>query len=109
MEIARIRLCLPARLCARASSVILAERRISRTSMHPLKSGRSKSSASAFDLCAMIPLLALAYSVIIQPLIYFYFPPAPGLEGLLESRAENRIFWPVLAAIAVAVAAQRWP
>jgi O-antigen ligase len=49
----------------------------------------------------MITLLALAYSVIIQPLIYFNFPPSPGLLGALESRTENRVFWPAIAAIAV--------
>jgi exopolysaccharide production protein ExoQ len=57
-------------------------------------------------MCAVIPVLAFAYSAIIQPLIYFYFPPAPGLQGLLESRIENRFFWPAAAAIAVALAAR---
>jgi O-antigen ligase len=57
-------------------------------------------------MCAVIPVLALAYSTIIQRLIYFYFPPSPGLQGLLESRTENRIFWPALAAIAVVVVLQ---
>jgi len=56
----------------------------------------------------MIPVLAIAYSAIIQPLIYFNFPPAPGLQGLLESRIEDRLFWPVLATISVVLAAQRW-
>ncbi len=56
----------------------------------------------------MIPVLAVAYAALIQPLIYFYFPPAPGLEGLLESRIEDRIFWPVLAAISVVLAARHW-
>jgi exopolysaccharide production protein ExoQ len=56
----------------------------------------------------MIPVLAVAYSGIIQPLIYFGFPPAAGLEGLLESRIEDRIFWPVLAAVAVGLAARHW-
>ncbi|MGJ4949758.1 O-antigen ligase family protein [Bradyrhizobium sp. HKCCYLS20291] len=63
--------------------------------------------APTFDICALIPIAAFAYSSLIQPLIYFGFPPSPGLEGLLESRLENRIFWPALAAIALIVAAQR--
>ncbi|WP_315779894.1 MULTISPECIES: O-antigen ligase family protein [unclassified Bradyrhizobium] len=66
-----------------------------------------RSSAGAFDICAVIPVLAFAYSSLIQPLIYFSFPPSPGLQGLLESRTENRIFWPALAAVAIIVAAQR--
>ena len=56
----------------------------------------------------MIPVLAVAYSTIIQPLIYFGFPPAPGLQGLLESRVEDRIFWPVLTAMSVVLAARHW-
>jgi exopolysaccharide production protein ExoQ len=79
---------------------------MSRPSMHSLKSSRPKSSKSAFDMCAMMPVLAFAYSAIIQPLLYFSIPPAPGLQGLLESRPENRIFWPAMAAIAVVLAAR---
>jgi len=63
--------------------------------------------AAGFDICALIPAIAFAYSAIIQPLIYFNFPPSPGLEGLLESRIENRIFWPAIAVISGALVAQR--
>jgi exopolysaccharide production protein ExoQ len=77
-----------------------------KTSTHSLKLSRSESSASTFDMCAVIPVLALAFSTIIQRLIYFNFPPAPGLQGLLESRMENRIFWPALAAISVVLVIQ---
>ncbi|WP_257170277.1 O-antigen ligase [Bradyrhizobium sp. SRS-191] len=62
---------------------------------------------AGFDIFALIPVLAFAYSALIQPLIYFMFPPSPGLQGLLESRVENRIFWPALAAVAMIVAAHR--
>jgi O-antigen ligase len=72
------------------------------------KTRQSRSPTSTFDICAAIPVLAFAYSAIIGPLIYFYFPPSPGLEGLLESRVENRFFWPALAAISVGVAARYW-
>jgi O-antigen ligase len=81
---------------------------MSKTSTDSFKSGRPKSSASAFDVRAAIPVLAVAYSAIIQPLIYFNYPPSPGLEGLLESRIEDRVFWPVLAAISAIVAARQW-
>ncbi|MGC2774787.1 MAG: O-antigen ligase family protein [Bradyrhizobium sp.] len=70
-------------------------------------SAESRSSAGTFDICALIPVLAFAYSSVIQPLIYFSFPPSPGLQGLLESRTENRVFWPALAAVTLAVVAQR--
>ncbi len=66
-----------------------------------------RASAGTFDVCALIPVLAFAYSSLIQPLIYFSFPPSAGLQGLLESRIENRVFWPVLAAVAIVVAMQR--
>ena len=73
------------------------------------RSGHAKPSPSAVNACAVVPVLALAYSTVIQPLIYFHFPPVPGLQGLMETRTENRIFWPTLAAIAVLVAAKYWP
>ena len=77
---------------------------MSKTSMRSSEFGRPKSSMSTFDICAMVPVLACAYTTIIGPLIYFIFPPTAGLQGLLESRTENRIFWPALAAISVALA-----
>jgi exopolysaccharide production protein ExoQ len=79
---------------------------MSKPSTHLFKTGRSTSATSAFDLCAMIPVLAFAYSAVIQPLIYFNFPPSSGLEGLLESRIEDRVFWPVMAAISLVLAAR---
>jgi exopolysaccharide production protein ExoQ len=81
---------------------------MSKTPTHSFRSSRPKPSTTAFGMCATIPVLAFAYSAIIQPLIYFNFPPAPGLQGLLESRIEDRIFWPILAAISVVLAAQHW-
>jgi exopolysaccharide production protein ExoQ len=71
------------------------------------RSGSASTSTASFDLCALVPVLAFAYSAVIQPLIYFNFPPSPGLQGLLESRTENRVFWPAVAALAAAVVAQK--
>jgi exopolysaccharide production protein ExoQ len=51
------------------------------------------------DACAIIAILACAYPTIIGPLIYVTYPPAAGLQGLMESRTEQRIFWPAMAAI----------
>lgn len=67
---------------------------------------RTRIYRSSWGPCAWIPLLALSYPAIIEPLIYLAFPPAPGLEGLLASRIENRIFWPALALVAILAAAQ---
>lgn len=55
----------------------------------------------SFAYGALIPLLAVSYPAIIQPLIYLSFPPAAGLEGLLASRIENRIFWPALTVLTI--------
>jgi exopolysaccharide production protein ExoQ len=81
---------------------------MTRTSTLSVKSSRPKSSTSPFDICSAIPVLAIAYSAIIGPLIYFYFPPDGGLQGMLESRVENKVFWPALAAASVFVAARYW-
>src|SRR5262249_1417261 len=41
-------------------------------------------------------------------LIFFAFPAAPGLQGMLESRTEQRIFWPAMAAISVILVMRNW-
>src|ERR1700761_7581958 len=78
-------------------------------STRSFKSAPAKYVAPAFDLSAMIPVLACAYSTIIGPLLYFFFPPSPGLAGLMETRVENRFCWPTLAAISIILAVRRWP
>jgi exopolysaccharide production protein ExoQ len=74
---------------------------MSKASIHSIELGRARSSAPTIDACTIVPVLACAYSAMIGPLIYFTFPPADGLQGMLESRIEQRIFWPALAAISV--------
>jgi exopolysaccharide production protein ExoQ len=61
-----------------------------------------------FDVCATIPVLACAYAAFIGPLIYFFSPAAEGLEGLMASRIENRIFWPALSLISIVLAVRYW-
>src|SRR5467141_193969 len=77
---------------------------MSKASMHSIELGRARSSTPMIDACAIIPILACAYPTIVGPLIYFTFPPAAGLKGIMESRTEQRIFWPALAAISVVLA-----
>jgi exopolysaccharide production protein ExoQ len=81
---------------------------MSKTPTHSFRLSRPKSSTTAFGMCAMMPLLALGYSAIFEPLMLFSFPPDHGLEGMLESRIEDRIFWPLLAAISLVLAARHW-
>src|SRR5258705_684509 len=77
---------------------------MSKASVHSFELGRARSSASTFDICAIIPILACSFPAILEPLIYVAFPPAAGLQGMLESRIENRIFWPAMAAISIVLA-----
>jgi exopolysaccharide production protein ExoQ len=72
---------------------------MSKASMHSIRSARS--SPPRIDACVIILSLACAYPTIVGPLVYFVFPPAPGLQGILEARPEQRIFWPAMAAISV--------
>lgn len=60
------------------------------------------------DTCAIIPILACAYPTIVGPLLYFIFPPAAGLQGMMESRTEQRIFWPVMAVVSVGLVARNY-
>jgi O-antigen ligase len=41
-------------------------------------------------------------------LIVFAFPPAAGLQGIMESRTEQRIFWPAMAAISIVLVVRNW-
>ena len=77
---------------------------MSKVSMHSIELGRGRSSTPMIDACAIVQILACAYPAIIGPLIYFTFPPAAGLQGIMESRTEQRIFWPAMAAISVVLA-----
>jgi len=71
--------------------------------MHSFELGRARSSTPMIDKCAVIPILACVFATIVGPLIDF----APGRTLTLQSIGEpglaNRIFWPVMAAISVAL------
>jgi len=56
------------------------------------------------DKYAVIPIVACIFSLIAFPLLLVNFPVAEG-QGL-EGRPEPRFFWPVMAAISLAMAAQ---
>jgi exopolysaccharide production protein ExoQ len=58
------------------------------------------------DRCAMVPILACAFSLIAMPLLGFIFPSTQSLQSAIEPRPENRIFWPVMATISVVLAVQ---
>lgn len=56
---------------------------------------RSGATAPTFDKYLIIPILVCAYSLIIGPMLLFEFPASSG------NRVENKIFWPLIAAIAL--------
>jgi O-antigen ligase len=67
-----------------------------------------------FDIYAIVPILAVAYVIIMSPLLAVVFPPpflgtsvVARLQSMMAPRPENKIFWPALVAISVVLAARR--
>ena len=57
------------------------------------------------DKYAIVPILACIFALIVSPLfIFFTSSPIQTLQSAMESRPENRIFWPAMAAISVVLA-----
>jgi O-antigen ligase len=77
-------------------------RRVSKISVH--KSRRADGSASVAS--AVTPLLACLFATVLAPVLYSFTRPARTLTAIMEGRIENRIVWPVLAAIAIVIAFQ---
>jgi exopolysaccharide production protein ExoQ len=79
-----------------------------KASTHSFELRRTGSSTPTIDKYAIVPILACAYATIIGPLIDF------GSLGTFTSiqNAEpglpNRIFWPAMAAVSVALAVRNW-
>jgi exopolysaccharide production protein ExoQ len=66
--------------------------------------------AQTFDKCLIAPISVCAYFLIIAPMLMFTFPG----KDRLEPRVENKIFWPLIAAIAIGLALRNrsrltWP
>jgi exopolysaccharide production protein ExoQ len=72
---------------------------MSKASMHYFEVGPPRLAAPMFDKFAIIPISACAFALIVAPLLLFAFPPA---QNILEARPEQRIFWPIIAAISAA-------
>lgn len=79
--------------------------RLSKPSMHSLELGRAKASTPMIDTCAIVPILACAFALIVSPLLIFFTSGSPvAMKGLYETRHENKIFWTAIAALAVVLA-----
>jgi O-antigen ligase len=56
------------------------------------------------DKCAIVPISAAIYVSMVSPLIYFVTGHGDTLQTIMETRPENRIFWPAMAAISIVLA-----
>src|SRR6516162_6701099 len=78
---------------------------MSKASMHSFELGRARASTSTIDNCAIVPILACVFAVLVSPLfIYFTTSDLNTLQNIIEPRLEPRIFWPAMAAISVVLA-----
>src|SRR6516165_1555523 len=78
---------------------------MSKASLHPLASGRPGPSPRMLDKYSLVPILACAYSTIVFPLVLTTCEPTDS-ACLMEARPESKIFWPVMAAVSIALAGQ---
>jgi O-antigen ligase len=84
------------------ANVVPAQRsaRMSKASMHAFELGRARSSTQRTDICAIVPILACVFASTVSPLLIYFNSGA----NTLDSRPENRLFWPAMAAISVVLA-----
>src|SRR5262249_291591 len=85
---------------------------MSKASMHSFKSP-TQSYGRVIDVCTIVPILAVAYVIIVSPLLVVIFPPpflgtsaAAKLQSMMTPRPENKIFWPALVTISVVLVAR---
>ena len=74
-----------------------------KASTRSVELGRARTSTRIFDIYSIIPILACVYATIVSPLMIVGCSPT-DTACLLEPRPENKIFWPLLAAISVILA-----
>jgi exopolysaccharide production protein ExoQ len=71
--------------------------------MHFHKLNQLRSSTPMIDTCAIVPISACVFALIVSPLVIF---ATHSDFQALDARPENRIFWPAIAAISVVLALQ---
>jgi len=78
-------------------------------STHSFELRQTGSSAPMIDKYAIIPILACGYAAVIGPLLIFGVTPAQ-LANIQNGEAglSNRIFWPAMAAVSVAIAIRNY-
>ncbi|HEY2528479.1 MAG TPA: O-antigen ligase family protein [Xanthobacteraceae bacterium] len=71
--------------------------------MHFRKLDQHRSFTPTIDKCAIVPILACVFALMVSPLVIF---ATHSDFQALEARPENRIFWPAMATISVVLAVQ---
>lgn len=84
-----------------------------KVSMHAADMSSTGYSSRVMDKYSLIPTLACVYALVVFPLILSTCSPT-DTACLMEARPENKVFWPLLAAISVFITIQnhgrlRWP
>jgi len=77
---------------------------MSKTSTRSFKLGRARSSTPMLDKYAIVPISACVYASILAPLLLFFTYTRSSVLGVMETRSENKIVWPAMAAISVILA-----
>jgi exopolysaccharide production protein ExoQ len=87
---------------------------MSKPSMHSLELGRARFSTPMIDKYVIVPISACVFVTIVSPLLEFDPDPLgartgvgsaeSSLQALMTPRLENKIVWPVLAAISLVLA-----
>jgi len=73
---------------------------MSKAPMQASELGRARSSGSIISM--IVPISACLFAAVVGPLLIFAFSPdRPTLQSLMETRWENRIFWPAVAVISI--------
>ena len=67
---------------------------------------RAQSPPRMLDKFAILPIAACVFALIVSPLLIFFTPSDQQAMLNAAARPENRIFWPAMTAISVALAVQ---
>ena len=79
---------------------------MSKALSHLRKLDRPRFSTPMLDKYAIVPIAACVFALIVSPLLIFYTPSDSEAVLNAVARPENRIFWPAIFGISVALAVQ---
>lgn len=76
---------------------------MSKALTHSFELGRASPFAALVDKSSILPIVAAAYAVLVSPLLIFATSTPDAVRGLMETRNENKVFWPAMAALSIAI------